>query len=417
MLSESFTSETATVQIENQVAEIDMELTERGSVNIELSEAVELDQSPKEFLGEKYEPEFYELEGELDSGESMTLKKVLLGKEVKGMRDVYINDIKEPQEVVIGSIEEESIVDENVKIEIDMMCCSPLLPPSASVTPGEIQMIQREDWSLTGISLENIEERIERIKEYKTPLRTSVLEMEQQVNGTPEVQMREAMDKMINMAELLSFLQGVLPTPIRVRITEIDAERLDDKRYEKWVTNYQTGVGCAFKRKGITWGGETLDFLDESYDEYVEDLRRKYRLNMVIKWYLDSLNSTRSIDSRIASLCSGIELLAKRHSDLGPNHSRTEDRIKHLVDTLDVETEDLAEFSATFDSENDELSEEYFYYETRQYVVHGDNINKIGTEELIREYKACLRLMQRLLRNQLIDQDSVDDYSELKLGR
>lgn len=412
MLSENFISETGFVGIGEERSEIELRLTEAGSVDVKLKQEAQIQNDLKvdedgKVLDEH--PEFRELEGELASGEDLKLSGVLFKKTSKfGVEvDMRVTDIKEPTEVLIDSGDWDSIVDKRVTLEIDMMCCT-MLPP----IKYRIQLIQQEDWSLWCSPSDDIKERIDEIKKYKTPIRTATLELEQEVNGTPEVQIREAMDKVTYLAELMSFAQGVLPTPIRVRITKIDGQTLEDRRYEKWITNYQTDIGHAFKERRICWGGDMKKFLNEAYEPYVNEVREDYCLKIVLSWYLDGLNATRTIDSQIASFCSGIELLAKRHSDLGPNHSSTEERIKHLVNTLDVETEDLAEFSATFDDSSGK-AEEYFHHYIRQYVVHGDNLNQVGVEELVREREACLRLMQRLLRNQLIDQDSLDDYAEL----
>jgi len=121
------------------------------------------------------------------------------------------------------------------------------------------------------------------------------------------------------------------------------------------------------------------------------------------------LNSTRPVEGRYLSVCSAIELLAKRYSDLYNQQSRTQDRIEYLVDRLGVETEDLAEFAGTTKKS---LSSVYFYSHSRQYVVHGDN--NPTWRELRNDFEAALTLLQRIIRNQLIGSiDELSNYDEL----
>ena len=327
-------------------------------------------------------------------------------------RSTYVKGLR-PSVVFFDSSDGKAIIDEEVTVEIDLMSFAPL----NSYRGGGIEedpLFDREEFTLTISTLADMEERIELIKEYHRPLRTGSIQITQQVNGPPELQLRAAVDKSLNLLELLSFLQGVHSTPIRAEVVSV-AGKDQGFECEKWVSNYKKSIGIAFKGERLSMGGETARFLDDAYDDYVNELRDKYRIHMVFGWYLDALLGVRSIDSQFASICSGIELLAKRHSDLSLKHKKTKPRIVHLVKKLDVEVRDLAEFSDSYEDtklDDDNYANEYFYHKTRQYVMHGDNLDTTS-DELFKDYIAGLRLFQRLLRNQLIGTERLDKYSKL----
>ncbi|MCO8268832.1 hypothetical protein NKF06_20205, partial [Haloferax sp. AB510] len=163
-------------------------------------------------------------------------------------------------------------------------------------------------------------------------------------------------------------------------------------------------IGGAFKTERLVWGNEFLQYLDVAYNNYNSHVQDELRLRHVLGYYWDALNSTRPVEGRYLSVCSAIELLAKRYSDLYNQQSRTRDRIEYLVNELQVETDDLADFAGTSDRA---ASSTYFYSFSRQYVVHGDN--NPTWSELRDDFEAALTLLQRIIRNQLVG--PLDDES------
>jgi len=405
--SDYWVEETVEVDVFGESAKVDVRLTESGNIDIQLQEPVEVSELP--------DNETYDLEGFDESGNPVTLENTYFPQTKTELGSGVTHSVNtiSPQRVVLGDTSGDPYIGEEVTIEFDMLCFRQNEPLMDSYE--DIPLLERDNWVAYGESYEDIEERIDYIKEYRTPVRTGQIQFQQVVNGPPEVQFRRAEERLQKMVELLSFLQGVGPTPVRARLTEVDGEPLDDVC--TWLlSGYRTDMGHMFKGKRIIWHHDLREFLDEAYDEYVDTLREKYALNIAISWYLDSLNSTRTVDSRFSSLVNGIEVMAKRRSEHGSRHSKTKDKIRHLVTELDVETTDLARYSPTFD--NNKLGEEdgyqeYFYNRSRQHVVHGEHFNAIDFRDLYMDYEAASVLFRRLLRNQLIDTEDMTQYSSI----
>lgn len=416
MLEKVVDSEVVEIEVFDSTANAEVELTESGSITVEFEEKIEVSPAkgfedrisgqevgnPQTFTGRT------ESGAVVEFGDAIVSPSMTIGS---GGHRYFVNGIR-PSTVFFDSSGEEALVDEEVTVEIDLLSLGPSHPFIEDVE--EIPLLEREEFSMSMSALPDMKDRIEHIKESRSPLRTGSIQVTQQVNGPPERQIEAALETSLDVLELLSFAQGVLPSPIRAEVVQVGDEE-PEFMAKKWVPIYQKSVGHAFIGERVVWGQDTQRFVDEAYDGYVEELREKYRIHMVLSWYLDALLGARSIDSKFASICSGIELLAKRHSDLGPEHGQTEERIVHLVDKLDVEVRDLAEFSESYEDsklDDEEYANEYFYNQTRQYVMHGDNL---GTtiDELFRDYQAGLRLFQRLIRNQLIGTESLDVYNQL----
>ncbi|QCS43901.1 hypothetical protein [Natrinema versiforme] len=435
MFSESIIEETVEVDIFGVKADVDIRLTESGSIEATLPEMVQVD-GP-------IENDLYDFEGKKNSNTQVELLKCSVsesGRFVAGEPSKFYASSISPSEIIIDSSGGNAIVNEEVTVEIDVLCFLPSNPFIDSVE--ELPLLERDDWSIYGESLDDRETRVGLIKEFKRPLRTATIEVRQEVNGPPSRQVEKALEQIQEVVELTSFIQGVEPTPFRARVTAVDGDEYSE-RYEEWFTKYRRSIGCAFTDSNFIYA-DLRDYLDEAYDDYLDN-REPYRLHMVISWYLDALNATRTLDTKMASICSGTELFAKRHSDHGPGYYKTRNRIGYLVNKLCVETEDLAEFSGTYDTSYSQASDgnnntvgvwskcvqklfsilnldsdeeevnythEYFYSYSRQYVIHGDNL-KITNDELYRDYEATLTLFQRLIRNQLLDIENLENYNKL----
>lgn len=407
MFSQPIISEPVNIELFDATTPADICLTESGSIDVEFPEHVEVNpgEEVEDFMGTEG-MKTYDFEGTYDSNTSIEFRNVLIHPSMKlGSGKRFIKDIH-PREIILDSSSGTTIVNEEVTVQIDMMCFLPSNPQSDYVE--DEPLLEHDIWTIYGHSLEDREDRIDLIKKYKRHLRTATVEIQQQINGPPSRQVEKALDKLNPLRELISFIQGVEPTPIRAQITDVDGETYSEK-YEHWFSYYSKSIGNAFLGANFIWG-DLRDYLDESYEDYI-DKRDPYHLNMVISWYLDSINTTRTLDTRMASICSGIELFAKRYSDHGPRYTKTRDRVGYLVNTLRIETKDLAKFSGTYDSSK-RYNHEYFYSYSRQYVIHGDNL-KITSDELYKDHEATLTLFQRLLRNQFLDSDNLDNHFRL----
>lgn len=416
MFGEVLDSEVVQIEVFDSTANVEATLTEGGSISVELDEKIEV--SPPEGFGGRITGDEvgkkHTFAGGTESGLAVTLEEAIVVPSMKFGADGYryfVNEIR-PSTIVFDSSGGEAHIDKEVTVEIDLLSFRPRHPIIEGVE--EELLLERDEFSLSWSTLHDIQDRVDQIKESRRPLRTGSFQITKEVNGPPNRQIESALDTSLDVLELLSYVQGVFPSPIRAEIIRVDGEE-PDFTFKKWAPIYRKNVGHAFVGERIVWGGDTQRFLDEAYDDYVTELRQKYRLQMVISWYLDAVLGARSLDSQFASICSGIELLAKRHSDLGPEYDQTEDRIVNLVDELDLEVRDLAEFSDSYEDsklDDDSYANEYFYYQTRQYVMHGDNLGTT-VDELFRDYIAGLRLFQRLIRNQLIGTETLDEYSQL----
>lgn len=442
MFSDPIITDSVDIDIFDTTTPAQIELTEGGSIEVEFPDPVEVNPGSEEqsIMGSDT-PKAYEFKGTAKSGTDVTLQNVIIhpSMEVDEDTSFFVRGI-DSSELIIDSSGGSPIVDKEVTVEIDMMSFQPSNPQRDHVENQPL--LTRNDWTIYGHSLSDRKERIKQIKEFQQPLRTATIEIQQEVNGPPSRQVEKALEKLEEIIELVSFIQGTEPAPIRARVTTVDGQQYPH-RYEEWFSTYRQSIGHSFVGSNLIWGDLRL-FLDDAYDDYLNK-RDKYRLNLVISWYLDALNTTRTIDTKMASLCSGIELFAKRYSDHGPGYYETKKRIGYLVNEIGVDTKDLAEFSGTYDitegeqdsnkSIVDEILEsdflqkvlasvtgdstgdvnyghEYFYSYSRQYVVHGDNL-RISFDELFKDYEATKTLFQRLLTRQLLGGRNLENYPNL----
>lgn len=404
-------TENIELQVLDSVVDAEAVLTEGGDIDIELVEDVEFT-PPEDYdsrMAGEEQGRQYTFEGNSESGHSVEARNAIITPKIEGLSRYMVHGLR-ASEIIFDSSGGDAIVNKEVTVEIDMMNFAPRPPFVGDLE--NLVLLERDDFEATMSLPEDIEERIDLIKESKRSLYTGTVRVTQEVNRDGILQIENALESLTDINELLSFLQGVYPSPIRGQIVSIDGHS-PDFECKKWCPIYNDSIGHGFKGERIIWGGDASTFIEEAYDNYVTEKKEKYALNMVFSWYLDALLQNRSLDSRFASICCGIELLAKRHSDLGPQHSSTEDKIVHLVNELDVEVRDLAEFSDSYSDsklDDDGYSNEYFYNKTRQYVMHGDNLPP-DFDELYKDYLASLKLFQRLLRNQLVDSNSLGKYS------
>lgn len=415
--------EAVRLELEDELVDAMVTMTEDGSISVDLDKPVSFSDEPEGVHEQPYLlKEYDEIEGETLDGADVTLNNLIVTfEESTSPPHLKLNSVTSVSDVLIDGSNNDAFVEQEITVTIDVTNFKPFIPFMGNVQ--EYPLISRGDWEAIGVPLDDLNQRVNEIKSQNTPLRTAKIKMVLDgVNGPPSRQLNYAWDRVTKILELSSFVQGVGHGPIRMSITEVEGNEPNYK-YTK-LQPVASDIGSAFKSENLVWG-DLSRFLDGAYDDYADSDRDDYRLHKVIRYYLDSINNTRTIDGRFATLCNGIELLAQRYSDLGPQHSETEDKIKHAVNQLAVDTEDLARHSGSFPEKHlpenssgssDGWSHEYFYFRARQYLMHGENLSVFEDqfERLANDYFATLTLLQRLIRNQLIDQANLGNYTKLE---
>lgn len=406
--SDRYYREDVSVDIRNRSGSVCVSVAENGDIHANLLNQIEIsptalnqsaDMAP--VLSES------ELTGTTVEGDEIRFDDVILSTKdvIDSDHKRYVDEIKAVAKITIDGTNEYVSRDESVTIAFDVSCFKPSIPISST----DIELIRRDDWAATASPLDDIEERIEQIKAYKIPIRTAKISITQNIPGTIEHQVNTAREKLEKILDLCGFVQGTGPTFFRASLDRVGGESIESTEEElKFVQFYDTGgnIGGAFKEGRIVWGEELTDYLDEAYDVYSSDIRDDLRLQNVLGYYTDSMNSTVAIQGRFLCVCSAIEMIAKRYSDLYEHNSGTGERIEYLVDELNVETSDLRSFVSKPD---ESLPPVYFYRGSRIYLVHGDGNPPI--EKLLRDFSAATVLLQRIIRNQLIGAGTADEYS------
>jgi len=405
--SSEYFQEKMELDIMEKKTPIKTSLTESGNILINVLD------SPQFNISSEFSRDIATIKGRTLDGANVEVSNtvVSLGLQLKNEGGYqYIDSISSPFKIEIdGTNEYVSYENENISIKFDVLGFKPFDP---QILTDKIELIDRETWSAVASPVDGIDDRIEFIKSNKIFVRTAEVVITLDKPGCIAHQVDAAREKIEKLLELSGFVQGVRPNFVRAELVGVDDEPPDSVRdglrYEiLWAT--QGDIGGLFKTKRLVWGNEFPQYLNAAYENYDSHVQNELKLKNVLGYYWDALNSTRPVEGRYLSVCSAIELLAKRYSDLYNQQSRTQDRIEYLVDRLGVETEDLAEFAGTTKKS---LSSVYFYSHSRQYVVHGDN--NPTWRELRNDFEAALTLLQRIIRNQLIGSiDELSNYDEL----
>lgn len=406
-----------TLYIFDTEVEATIQQTETGDIEVELENRPEIDMGGVSNMSEL--ARWYDFQGQTEDGAAVTLKETSIPEMGMGW-PLKVNEI-DPSEVIVDETDGEAFVDTEVTFEFEMASFRPY--HSFFTGRDGCLLIDKEDWSAVGYAHDELEDRVEHIKQYYTHVRTGTIELKQRASGTADHLYDIAMKRIGGLSDILSFVQGIAPTPIQARLTEIDGNEVSDNTYVRYIPNYRRLIGNAFGGHRIWWARDLERFLSKAYDEYIDTAKDRYLINVVISWYLDAINTTRTVESQHSSLASGIELLAKRHSDRpaagsgkqGPLYNRTRYRIHHLVNELNVRTDDLANYAGTYERpvNKGDNHQHYFYSRSRQKVIHGDNLNRVTNEKLLNDYHATRALLERLIRNQLVGDEGNDKYDKI----
>lgn len=400
----------AQIEIFDKKVDIEISITESGKIEIDILNSPQFELT-SELLDRELQENIKILEGTTSGESKIKISNLiaLFSFRVEKDTNTKISQILKPRKVEIyKNADTVSHKGTDVTIKFDVICLKHIHPPTVR---SNINLLSQENLKISATPLSDLNDRIEFIKSHKIPLRTIQINITQDIPGDISHQMIEAEKKLERILELAGFVQGVGPSYIRAELYSIDGEPVESRdeeiRYKKYFSN--TGnIGGAFKFGHLVRGNEYTKYLDEAYEAYNDEIRDNYRLKMVLGYYWDALNITRPIQGRFLSVCSAIELLSKRYSDIRQTHSETQEKIEYLIDELNVKTQDLASHSGTYEKSS---SQDYFYSYSRQFVVHGDNTPP--QEELRDDFFAALTLLQRIIRNQLLDTSGLDDYNEL----
>jgi len=415
----------AQIEINGKYVKVEIKVTEGGKLTVDILDSPKYDISGS--FKENFSETFRKLRGETSDGIPIKLSNSFVHYKL----DRSVEKILPLEVSVDGSQNYVSQVGEKVKLKFD------IINQKFSSNDGKT-LIKKPKWEASGYSLVDIDDRIQYIKEHKTPILTGkIIITQSDISGDISHQLYEAENRLEKLLELVRFSQGVGPSYIRAELESVNSvdESLKYIRYYSTLAN----IGAIFKKKLVN-ENNLQQYLEKAYDNYDSHVRNGLRLKMVLGYYLDAINATRSIEGRFSSVCSAIELLARRYADYDGTSRKTRRKINHLVSELKVDVSDLAKYSITYRRKRENkgktqysrwekknsfltkikkifspitsklftktdnkncLSESYFYSYSRQYVVHGDNNPTYN--ELSRDYFAALALLQRIIRNQLLN--------------
>lgn len=405
--SSAVVQEDATVTIEGKDVPIKFTLSESGNI------VVDVVSSPKYNLFGDTGLNKKSIQGTTPAGDIVECSNVSISLGMKaengGKSHNYINEINSVSEVTIdGTNNYVSYSGEGVTIAFDVLGLRHYVPHSAV---NEFELINKPDLKVVASPVNDLDERIEYTKSHKNLIRTAKVKVTLNTAGDIAHQVATAADSLSDVLSLCGFVQGIGPNFVRAKLDAIDGQPANSfqggLRFTRLYST-QGDIGGALASGRLAWGNDLSIYLDEAFDNYDTRIKDDLRVRQVLGYYWDAMNATRPVEGRLLSVCSGIELLAKRYSDLYNQQARTQDRIEYLIDELDVKTDDLANFAGTT---NKSASKKYFYSYSRHYVVHGDN--NPSFDELISDFNAALALLQRIIRNQLIGSLDMSQFSSL----
>jgi hypothetical protein len=413
MFNDTITTETVILHggTDSENSVVDLSLTESGDITGNVTGDIE----PSETVEESFcqaagsQPlEFDEFHGETRDGVPVTLEKVITSTEFDG-RDGTARVIGiTPSIVVFDSAPDDAFVGEDVTIKFDVLNFR--APNTWVPQPDDTPLLERDEFSLQSHRMDRFEERLQQIKEYRRSLRTATITLTQSVNGPTDIQFDHASCTLQPAMWLIAFVQGVFPSPVRARITAVDGDAVP-WTYERWMTTWREDIGHAFSGGRIDGMNDVRVFLDHGYDQFVERAEQ-YRYQRCISWYLDAMLRDRTVNARIASVAAGMEVLAERYAAHEETvGSATADKIRNLVTSLNVDVDDLAAFSETFEDTPDG-TKEYFYSNSRNFVLHNER-DDMPFDNVFTDYEAAITLLRRVLVNEFVLDEERDRYMSL----
>ncbi|AQL41642.1 hypothetical protein BV210_02445 [Halorientalis sp. IM1011] len=263
------------------------------------------------------------------------------------------------------------------------------------------------DWSISVRPLPDYPTRVNSIQNYQNLVRT--VQFDVSISGIYGGLDRAATvtDGLLSeITWLSSFVQGTLPSHSKIEIREDTSDPEDQPDYVRLRTLHGNVGGCCKTGNLLfTVKQEQSVFLDRAYDTFQEK-QDSLELRKILGFYADSLDPNRPVDIKLANLCIAAEMLADRYLEEDPG--ATADMISGLVDGVGVEYQDLIPDKGSLKTqygddiyERDDITPEYFWCRARNHVIHGGS--SVTTTEISRDYNALLILLQRILREILLE--------------
>lgn len=322
-----------------------------------------------------------------------------------------------PSIVEICSSEDRVVEGEEVSLRADVFGFQHQPRTQFSDSGDRVDLIERTDWragsgntadwSISVSPLPDYPTRVNSIQNYQNLVRT--VQFDVSISG-----IYGGLDRVATVTDgllseitwLSSYIQGTLPSHSKIEIREDNTNPEDQPNYVRLRTLHGNVGGCCKSGNLLFMVKQELPvFLDRAYDTFQEK-QDSLELRKILGFYADSLDPKRPIDVKFTNLCIAAEMLADRYleEDLGA----TADMISGLVNGVGVEYQDLIPDNGSLKTQygddiygRDEFTPEYFWCRARNHVIHGGS--SVTTTEISRDYNALLVLLQRLLRDILLE--------------
>lgn len=388
----------AEIEVEDITIPVEIWLTEDGQLNLET------DRISPEGLTEGVYPE---ITGTTDRGETIVINDLFC------ITDSILS--LNPQTVEICRNEDRIVVGEKITLYADVLGFQYKGTPRFSDSHDYLELLERTDWRAGGgntadwsIGVRPLPEyttRVNSIQNYHNLVRTVQLELSISGLYGELDRIANVADRLINQITWLnSFVQGTVPS-YSILVIDDGIGEDSEPEYTRLRGVHGNAGGCCKKGHQLFRVGQELPvFLDRAYENYLEK-QESFELNRVLGFYVDSLDPNRPVDVKFTNLCIATEMLANR---LLPDQGCTEDQIKELIHTLEVEYRDLIPDKGSLKSkcgddiyDLEDITFEYFWYRSRNHVIHGGS--SVTTREIIRDHNSLRTLLQRILREIILE--------------
>ena len=347
--------------------------------------------------------------------------------------DFQLTKISTPEVTISKNKDHVLEEDREIVIEFDVLCFQPNIPASNqldeetrqhlmknsgvdSVDEYSTTYVDKTNLKIEGVPLTDTKERVEFIEDNHQNLRTAKIRVTQIENGPISRRVDLAKQEVKKVIEVSQLVQETSPTIVRTKVISVDGTPIQESNvhYEKFYSGGTANTGGAFKQfPERICRGDFGEFVEEAYDNYDEYTRKQLRVQQALGYYVDARDSDRSVEPKLLSTCSAIEILSLWHAREDNESCSTGEKIQHTINKLEVETQDLAQ--EVIDKPNELDYPEYFWSEGRNHVVHGDP--DVSTHDLFQHQEAALIVLKRLLRNQLLgkENDKLEGFYDLEM--
>jgi hypothetical protein len=388
----------AEIEVEDETLPVEISLSEGGQLNLETSR-MGLDT-------EGLETGIYpEVTGTTEQGEQVIVSDLFcFADELLSLNPQVIEICRNTERVVQG---------EEVTLQADVLGFQYQNPLRSFNPDVSVDLLERSDWRVGGgnhadwkITLRPLPDyptRVNSVQNYQNLVRTVQLEIsiDDVYGGLNRI--GAVTDEILDqIAWLSSYVQGTLPFHSKLEIRDGEDEESEYIRLRGLASN--VGGCCRRSNLLLFMAQQELPlYLDRALERYLE-IEEQLELRRILGFYVDSLHPSRPVDVKFTNLCIATEMLAKKYL---PDQGSTEAQIEELVNELGVEFMDLIPDNGSLKTrygdnldDIEDLTLEYFWFRARNHVVHGGR--DVTTQEIIRDYNALLVLLQRFLREVLL---------------